>query len=133
MSEGYTTVSVEGGWQGLKVFESAGVDLSKLRVTNMQGLKRTGRKYGRVLGHRAGVSSPRPLGYLEARQKLYLPMYRWVLDNRVAGLVQEIRQMLSDGDVVLLDYETNGDVSDLSSPLSHAELVKAYVEDRWPA
>jgi hypothetical protein len=133
MSDGYTTASVEGAWQGLKVFESASVDLSKMRVTNMQGLKRTGRKYGRVRGHRAGVSSPSLLGYLEARQELYLPMYRWVLDNRVSGLVQQIRQMLSESDVVLLDYETNGDVHDLSSPLSHAQLVKAHVEGSWPA
>ena len=58
MSAGYTTYSVEGAWQGLKVFETHGVDLSKLRVTGMKDLKRTVRKYGRVLGHRAGVSSP---------------------------------------------------------------------------
>ena len=35
--------------------------------------------------------------------------------------------------VVLLDYETNGDVDDLSSPLSHAALVRCYLEGRWPA
>ena len=35
--------------------------------------------------------------------------------------------------VVLLDYETNGDVEDLSSPLSHAALVRYYLEGKWPA
>jgi hypothetical protein len=109
------------------------VDLTKMRVTTMQGLKRTSRKYGRVLGHRAGVSSLRLLGYLEARQELYLPMYHWVLENRVSELVEQIRQMLDESDVVLLDYETNADVQDLSSPLSHAQLVKAYVDGHWPA
>jgi hypothetical protein len=34
---------------------------------------------------------------------------------------------------VLLDYETNGDVEDLSRPLSHAALVKHYLEEKWPA
>ena len=29
-------------------------------------------------------------------------MYRWVLDNRVSGLAQQIRQMLNESDVVLL-------------------------------
>jgi hypothetical protein len=33
---------------------------------------------------------------------------------------------------VLLDYETNADVFDAASPLSHAQLVKAYLENRWP-
>ena len=35
--------------------------------------------------------------------------------------------------VVLLDYETNGDVEDLSRPLSHAALVKCHLEGEWPA
>lgn len=34
--------------------------------------------------------------------------------------------------IVLLDYETNGDIDDLSKPLSHASLVKAYCENAWP-
>ena len=29
---------------------------------------------------------------------------------------------------MLLDYETNGDVNDAGKPLSHASLVKAYVD-----
>ena len=34
---------------------------------------------------------------------------------------------------MLLDYETNGDVEDMPTPLSHAALVKRYLEDDWPA
>lgn len=132
LSEGYTTASVEGAWQALKVFEATDVDLSKMRVADMKGLKRSERSFGRVRGHRAGVGSPRLLSYLEARQQLYLPLYRWVLEHRVADLVARLRAMNSQGMIVLLDYQTNGDVADLSSPLSHAALIKAFVEDRWP-
>jgi hypothetical protein len=32
--------------------------------------------------------------------------------------------------VVFLDYTTNGDVTDLCGPLSHAALIRLYVEDR---
>lgn len=32
--------------------------------------------------------------------------------------------------IVLLDYNTNCDINDLSSPLSHASLIKEYVKDR---
>lgn len=119
--------SVEGLWQGLKVFESADVDLSKFQVTNMKGLKRTVRKYGRVLGHRQGTQGAELLDYLTARQQIYLPAYRWVLENYLRTEVELLRAK-ADAGVVLLDYETNGDVMDLSRPLSHAHLVKQYVE-----
>ena len=34
--------------------------------------------------------------------------------------------------VVFLDYNTNIDYRDLSKPLSHAGLVKLYIEDKYP-
>ncbi|MGI5166554.1 DUF6939 family protein [Spirillospora sp. CA-253888] len=45
-----------------------------------------------------------------------------MLEHRVADLVARIAAM---DEVVLLDYTTNGDVADLSRPLSHAALVRA--------
>jgi len=56
LSDGRTGASVEGIWQALKVFETAGVDESKLGVTTMRGLKRTARRLGAVRGHRAGLT-----------------------------------------------------------------------------
>jgi hypothetical protein len=40
--------------------------------------------------------------------------------------------MAADGDVVLLDYTTNGAVADPSTPLSHAALIALHVRGRWP-
>ncbi len=34
--------------------------------------------------------------------------------------------------LVLLDYETNSEVSNLAKPLSHAGLVMHYLQDSWP-
>ncbi|MFD0576611.1 DUF6939 family protein [Dactylosporangium darangshiense] len=34
--------------------------------------------------------------------------------------------------MTLLDYTTNGDVSDLSTPLSHAALIRLHVLGEWP-
>lgn len=129
--DGRTAASVEGLWQGLKVFETTDVDESKFDVTTMSGLKRTVRRFGRVLGHRFGTDGL--LGYADARRAIYLPAYRWMLEHRVADVVAELRDLAADGDIVLLDYETNTDVNDLSRPLSHAGLVKAYVEGDWPS
>ncbi|WP_344947056.1 DUF6939 family protein [Actinomadura miaoliensis] len=129
---GVTAQSVEGIWQALKVFADEDVDPAKLHVTSMRGLKRTVRRHGPVLGHRRGLEGTVLLPYERARREIYLPAYRWVLERRVADLVAELGRLGSEGDVVLLDYGTNDDVSDLSSPLSHAGLVRRHVEGRWP-
>lgn len=128
--DGATGESVEGIWQALKVFEGHDVDRSKLAVTTMKGLKRTVRRFGPVLGHRAGPSGGELLPYVTARHLIYLPAYRWVLEHRVADLVEELR---AKPDVVLLDYTLNGDVDDPSSPLSHAALIRLHLTGRWPA
>jgi hypothetical protein len=128
-SGGATAASVEGVWQALKVFDGADVDESKLAVTSMKGIKRTVRRYGPVLGHRAGLAGDELLPYGRARREIYLPAYRWVLENKVADLVEEVRRL---GEVVLLDYTVNGDVDDLSKPLSHAALIGSFAEGRWP-
>jgi hypothetical protein len=124
---GEVGASVEGIWQALKVFESADVDSAKLRVTTMTGLKRTVRRYGAVLGHRRGLHGDTLLGYEAARREIYLPSYRWVLDGPARDVVDELRALSLRSDVVLLDYTTNGDVSDLTRPLSHAALVARHL------
>ncbi len=132
LSPGVTAASVEGIWQGLKVFEHADVDASKLQVTSMRGLKRTVGKHGRVLGHRAGLTGDRLLPYVAARRQIYLPSYRWVLERRLQAELAELRALAAAGDVVLLDYETNADVDDASRPLSHASLVIRHLDGTWP-
>ncbi|WP_246178647.1 DUF6939 family protein [Actinomadura decatromicini] len=121
-----TSQSVEGVWQALKVFASEAEDFGKLNITTMKGIKRTARRLGPPLGHRLG---DRLFGYEEARRLIYLPTYSWMLDNRAADLVAELRELSRAKTVVLLDYTTNGDVSDLSKPLSHAALIARRIED----
>ncbi|MFJ9846789.1 DUF6939 family protein [Kitasatospora sp. NPDC101155] len=128
-SDGVTSQSVEGIWQALKVFQDSDVDPARLGITTMTGLKRTVSRYGPVRGHRTGLDGDRLLPYETARRRIYLPAYRWILEHRVADLVELLRQK---DDVVLLDYTTNGDVTDPTSPLSHAALIQLHIEGRWP-
>ncbi len=130
---GRTAASVEGVWQGLKVFETADIDLATFDNATMRKLKRTERKYGKCLGHREGLEGERLLGYLEARKRIYLPTYRWVLENRLGNAIAELRELAEKGPVYLLDYETNCDVENLRKPLSHAGLVASYLEGRYPS
>ena len=120
--------SVEGIWQGLKVFEREGVDIKTMHIRDMKNIKRTTRVHGPILGHRRGVTGGL-MDYLTARQELYIPIYNWVLANRCQAEVEKIRQLSEQGTVVLLDFETNCDPLDTSKPLSHASLIKAWIEN----
>lgn len=127
-SPGVTSMSVEGVWQGLKVFENGtGVDRSCFRNDTMKGLKRTCRTNGPVKGHRKGVNGTEYLDYIEARKQIYVPTYFWMLENRCAGQVEKIRIISKTRTVVLLDYDTNDDMTNPAKPLSHASLIKRYI------
>lgn len=131
-SEGYTATCVEAIWQGLKVFEGADVDVEMFKNDTMKNIKRTVRRFGRPLGHRKGVNGTELLGYIEARKQIYIPTYRWVLENKVVDIIERLREASKTKTIVLLDYDTNADVENPKKPLSHASLVKAYAEGLYP-
>lgn len=131
-SEGYTAMCVEAIWQGLKVFESADVDVNMFANDTMKNIKRTVRRFGKPLGHRKGVNGTELLGYIEARKQIYLPAYKWVLENKVASIIERLKEASKTKTIVLLDYTTNCDIDNPKVPLSHAFLVKAYVEGLYP-
>ncbi len=131
-TERMTACCVEAIWQGLKVFEHCDVDTSLFTNTTMRGLKRTVRRFGRPLGHRKGVHGTELLGYIEARKLIYIPTYRWVLENKVQAIIERLREASKTKTIILLDYDTNADVENANKPLSHASLIKAYVEGLYP-
>ncbi len=132
-SEGYTATCVEAIWQGLKVFESCDVDVQMFQNDTMKNIKRTVRRFGKPLGHRKGVNGTELLGYIEARKQIYITTYRWVLENKVAHIIERLRTASNEGKtIVLLDYDTNADVDNPKKPLSHASLIKAYTEGTYP-
>jgi len=129
--------SVEGVWQGLKVFEREGIDRKRFRVkfspTSGSGgkLKRgTSTARGRVLGHYAGEDRPL-LEYAEARQTIYLPLYREMLDKYCGAALEHLLEAHEQGDIALVDYTTNADVLDTRTPLAHASLVKERIHQMW--
>ncbi|MDF9829488.1 hypothetical protein [Parabacteroides sp. PF5-6] len=131
-SDGWEASCVESIWQGLKVFESTDIDTELFRNDTMKNIKRTSRKYGKPLGHRKGVNGTELLGYIEARKQIYIPTYRWVLEHKVKKIIERLREASQTRTIVLLDYDTNSDVDNAKKPLSHAFLIKAYVEGLYP-
>ena len=132
---GLKATCVEAVWQGLKVFEGNDVYFSCFRNDTMKGLKRTVKKFGKPLGHRKGAYGDELLDYASARQLIYLPTYKWVLDNVdcVHSVILKISEQAQKQDIVFLDYNISTDVYDYSKPLSHAYLVKLYIEGRYPS
>jgi len=131
-SDGVFGTSVEGIWQGLKVFERYDIDRATIANTTMKHIKRSARVHGAILGHRAGIDGQHLLSYRDARYQIYLPSYKWVLDHHLQGEIEVLLKLVESQTVVLLDYETNGDVENLRKPLSHAALIVKYLTNSWP-
>ncbi len=130
-TENCVGMSVEGIWQGLKVFENEDVDVSYFHNFSMKNIKRTCRIHGKILGHRKGVYGSELLNYHEAKHLIYIPTYKWVLQNVVADIINRMKIASQSNDIVLLDYNTSEDV-DSVKPLSHAFLIKAFILGLYP-
>ena len=126
-SEGYYAISVEGIWQGLKVFKDYGIDTSKFYIDNMKGIKRNSRQYGEILGHLKGVEGFEILDYVTAKREIYIPSYAWVIEYCLKNEMAAIAQMATQSAIVLLDYNTCENLLDPIKPISHAALCKAYL------
>ncbi len=105
--------SVEGIWQGLKIING------RTEPSLFKG--RPQKRDGKVEGHQFG---DRILGYIEARERIYRPAYVYHAVNNVLPFVKkDLEGRLQNGDVVLFDVDSNGDIKDPSAPYSHAALL----------
>lgn len=126
-----TSQSVEGIWQGLKVFKNEGIDFSCFDNKTMKNLKRTNRTHGWCIGHQKGLGSKELLGYLTSRREIYVPSYKWMLENKCQKEIAHFKSLLEEGKtIVFLDYDTNENIEDASKPLSHAALIKKYINNK---
>lgn len=68
------------------------------------------------------------VGLAEARRKIFVPAYLWVLRNRVGELIARLRVMGQRDDVEVYDGLDNADL-EAPKPLSYGALVCAYLND----
>lgn len=52
-----------------------------------------------------------------------------VFNNKLQEFTEELCQLAGEKDIVFLDYNVNEDIQSLKKPLSHAALVKSYIEE----
>lgn len=131
-SDWATASSVEAIWQGLKVFENEDIDTSFFTKNTIKELKRNSPNLGKMIGHRLCTNGLEILNYADARRRIFISRYRWVLDNKVQDIIKRLRKANETKTIVLLDYNTNCDLKNYREPISCAYLVKAYAEGRPP-
>jgi hypothetical protein len=131
-SDNVFSYSVEGVWQGLKVFNNEGIDISCFSNKSMSNLKRTIKKFGVPLGHKKGIEGRDLFDYLTARKLIYVPTYYWMLENKATEEIEKLCNIVLSNDIVFLDFDTNSDIENLNKPLSHASLIKKFIELKHP-
>ncbi len=114
--------SVEGIWQGLKVIRGQ----TAPRFFSGGGQKRV----GKPRGHQFGDAS-RLLKLEEARRKIYIPAYHWMLENRIEselfdGFIDRAMQGIPQ---YFYDREDNGSIG-RDAPLAHAKILVDFINQK---
>jgi len=105
--------TVEGVWQGLKVINN------RIDVSYFKGKGR--KRYGRVAGHQLGS---KVVGYLEARKKIYVPTYEFMVKEFLQEEFELLLQRAKKGvKQFFFDVDDNGNLGDLKSPLAHSSVL----------
>lgn len=127
-----TATCVEAVWQGLKVFEKVDIDTTIFNKTQPEDIIRESNDYGKCIGYKRGIYGKELYDYIKAREYIFIPTYRWMLENNAYNIINRLRTVNATKDIVFLDYCTNSDIENTAEPLSHAFLVKAYTEGLPP-
>lgn len=81
---------------------------------------------------RKGVNINEFWTYTEARWKILIPLYCWMLENKAFEIVEYLRKQSSLATIVIIDRTLNSNINNLDEPLSCAFLLKAYIEGKGP-
>ncbi len=110
--------TVEGVWQGLKVIRGK----TAPRYFRGPGAKRGGKPSGHQFGTKL-------LGIVEARRKIYVPTYEWMLDHCITYQFLEhfIEAAFAGVPQHFHDLADNGDINDAGQPLAHAAVLAQYL------
>ena len=115
---GETSDTVEGVWQGLKVIRGR----IATRYFRGPGRKRGGKPSGHLYGGKE-------LGIVEARRRIYVVAYEWVLEHRIdPELIRGfVDAALAGVTQFFHDVGDNGDLNNPDRPLAHAAVLVQYL------
>lgn len=81
---------------------------------------------------RKGLNINEYWNYVEARKNILIPIYRWVLENKVFDIILELRKFVPQTDIVIIDNSINCDIDNTDKPFSFAFLLKSFIEGEKP-
>ncbi len=115
---GNVSDTVEGVWQGLKVIRGK----TAPRFFHGPGAKRGGKPSGHQFGKQL-------LGVVDARRRIYVPTYEWVIENRIDPTVIDQLLAVARRGVVQFVHDVcdSGDPNDTTQPLAHAAVLVRYL------
>lgn len=70
--------------------------------------------------------------YAEARKKILIPLYSWMLENNAWDIINDLRELSKNSTVTIIDKSVNCNIDNINEPLSFAFLLKAYIEGTHP-
>jgi hypothetical protein len=79
--------------------------------------------------HLTDIPKPFPKG---AKNVVDVPTYYWMLENKATEEIEKLCNIVLSNDIVFLDFDTNSDIENLNKPLSHASLIKKFIELKHP-
>lgn len=123
-------VSLHSIWEGLKVFELSDIDMEFIK-NPQQGI-RSENEFGILKGFRRGIYGEYIFSEIEARERIYIKIYKWILENKAYNLIYDLRQISYGRNIILIDSCINCNIEDLSTPISTAFLVKSYIQGTGP-
>lgn len=112
--------SIMGIWEGLKVFNKKDIDISYMTDIKKLGKERKCKSYGRMKGIKIED------GIIEGDDNVtdfYKKIYKDVIGERFGDLIENLKRIAKETDIVLLDY-CEGDEK---YPVSHVELFKELI------
>lgn len=70
--------------------------------------------------------------YTEARKKILIPLYSWMLENNAWNIINDLRELSKCETITIIDNSINCNIDNIHEPFSCAFLLKAYIEGTPP-
>jgi hypothetical protein len=124
-----TSMTVQGVYEAMKDIDGE-IDMSRLTEEKQRKIVREGTASGWLKFKNSHIVLDTP----QARMTFFALPYKHVLDHFVKDEIVQLKKLLASGkSLILLDNSTNMDMMDDSKDLSHAFLLKCYLEGNYPS
>lgn len=85
-----------------------------------------------LIRFRKGVGSNEYWDLVEARCNILIPVYCWMLENKVFEHIEYLRKVSATSRIVIFDKSTCCDIYNSNTPLAVSYLLKSYIEGSGP-